>query len=181
MTAGHSLSDKSSASPVTKHGLPPIIAASSHVLVLGTLPGDESLRQGQYYAHPRNQFWRILAEIYHVPFPATYQEREALVLQQQLALWDVLQHCERPGSLDQAIRNAVPNDFHHLFKKHRNLRAIVFNGRKAYELFEQKVMKQRPFNGIDRLPRSLMPSTSPAATLPLTEKIKQWSRIVAGS
>ena len=94
--------DEPRASLLAKQGFPPIIDASSRVLILGTLPSDESLRQQQYYAHPRNQFWRILAEIYHVPFPATYPDRKALVLQKQLALWDVVQHGEREGSLDQA-------------------------------------------------------------------------------
>jgi hypoxanthine-DNA glycosylase len=83
-----------------KHSLPPIIAPSARVLILGSLPGDESLRQQQYYAHPRNQFWRILAEIYAAPFPETYADRVALILQKQLALWDVVQHGKREGSLD---------------------------------------------------------------------------------
>lgn len=160
-----------------KHSFPPIVGASSRVLILGTLPGDESLRQRQYYAHPRNQFWRILADIYHASFPEAYSDRVALVLHKQLALWDVVQHCERPGSLDQAIRNAKPNDFHRLFADYPNLRAIVFNGRKAHDLFEYKVLKQQALDGFDRLPRLLMPSTSPAATLPLAEKIRQWRRI----
>jgi double-stranded uracil-DNA glycosylase len=161
-----------------KRSFPPIVDAASRILILGSLPGDESLRQQQYYAHPRNQFWRILAELYHAPFPATYADRKALVLQKQLALWDVVQHGERQGSLDQAIRNAIPNDFQWLFATYPNLRAIAFNGRKAHDLFARLVVKQQALDGLDRIPRLLMPSTSPAATLPLTEKIKQWSRIV---
>jgi TDG/mug DNA glycosylase family protein len=161
-----------------KHSFLPIIDTSSRVLILGTLPGDESLRQQQYYAHPRNQFWRILAEIYRAPFPETYAERKALVLQQQLALWDVVQRGERQGSLDNKIRHAEPNDFAWLFATYPNLRAIVLNGRKAHDLFERLVMKQPAFTSLDQIPRLLMPSTSPAATLPLSEKIKRWSRIV---
>lgn len=160
-----------------KHSFPPVIDSASRILILGTLPGDESLRRQQYYAHPRNQFWRILAEIYHVPLPATYPEREALVLQKRLALWDVVQHGEREGSLDNNIRHATPNDFQWLFTTYPNLRAIVFNGRKAHDLFERKVVTQQELDGSDRIPRLLMPSTSPAATLPLAEKIRQWSRI----
>jgi double-stranded uracil-DNA glycosylase len=171
--------DEPRASPVTKHSFPPIVAASSRVLILGTMPGDESLRQQQYYAHPRNQFWRILAEIYHVPFPETYPEREALVLQKQLALWDVVQHCEREGSLDQAIRKAVPNDFQRLFTHYPTLRAIIFNGQKAHDLFEHKVVKQQLLDGAEHLPRLLMPSTSPAATLPISAKIERWRQISA--
>jgi hypoxanthine-DNA glycosylase len=162
-----------------KHSFPPIIEPASRVLILGSLPGDESLRRQQYYAHPRNQFWRILAEIYHVPFPATYQEREALVLQKQLALWDVVQHGERAGSLDNNIRNATPNDFQWLFTTYRNLRAIVFNGRKAHALFERKVLQQPSCAGFEHLPRLLLPSTSPAATLPLAAKIARWRQLTA--
>ena len=160
-----------------KHSFPPIIDASSRVLILGSLPGDESLRRQQYYAHPRNQFWRILAEIYGAPLPATYPDRIALVLHQQLALWDVVQHGERAGSLDQAIRNAAPNDFHWLLASYPNLRAFVFNGRKAHDVFERQVLPQQTGNGVDHLPRLLMPSTSPAATLPLSTKIERWRHI----
>jgi double-stranded uracil-DNA glycosylase len=162
-----------------KRSFPPIIDAASRVLILGSLPGDESLRQQQYYAHPRNQFWRILAEIYQVPFPATYPDREALVLQQQLALWDVVQHGEREGSLDQAIRNATPNDFAWLFKTYPELQAIVFNGRKAHAVFERRVLQPQVVDGLDRWPRLLMPSTSPAATQPLATKIERWRQITA--
>ena len=162
-----------------KHSFPPIIDASSRVLILGSLPGDESLRQQRYYANPRNQFWRILAEIYDVPFPETYADRSALVLRKQLALWDVIRQGERAGSLDHHIRDAEPNDFQWLFTTFSNLQAIVFNGRKAHDLFEHQVLKQQSLDGIAHLPRLLMPSTSPAATLPLSAKIDRWRQIMA--
>lgn len=161
-----------------KEGFLPVIDATSRILILGTLPSDESFRRMEYYSHPRNQFWRILADIYHVPLAETYPGRVALLRQKQLALWDVLQYGERQGSLDQAIRNAVPNDFRGLFRTYRNLMAIVFNGRKAHDLFERKVLRQQTLDGVEQLPRLLMPSTSPAATMPLPEKIKRWSQIV---
>ncbi len=161
-----------------KEGFPPVIDKTSRVLILGTLPSEESFRRKEYYGHPRNQFWRILADIYHVPLAGTYPGRVALLRQKQLALWDVLQHGERQGSLDQAIRNAVPNDFRGLFKAYRNLRVIVFNGQKAHDLFERKVLKQQALDGGDQLPRLLMPSTSPAATMPLAEKTKRWGEII---
>jgi TDG/mug DNA glycosylase family protein len=171
------MADDSRPSLLRKEGFPPIIDETSRVLILGTLPGDESFRRKEYYGHPRNQFWRILAGVYHVPLAETYAGRVALLRQKQLALWDVLQHGERQGSLDQAIRKAVPNDFRGLFLAYRNLQAIVFNGRKACDLFERKVLNQQALDGGDQLPRLLMPSTSPAATMPLTEKIKRWGEI----
>ena len=162
---------------LTKAGFPPIVDETSRVLVLGTLPSEESLRRQEYYGHPRNQFWPILADIYHVPLAGTYSGRVALLRQKQLALWDVLHHGERQGSLDQAIRHAVPNDFRDLFRTYRNLLAIVFNGRKAHDLFEHQVLKQQALAGGDQLPRLLMPSTSPAATMPLAEKTRRWRQI----
>lgn len=166
------------ASPLTKQGFPPIIDDASRVLILGTLPSEESLRRREYYGHPRNQFWRILSAIYHVPFVEAYPGRVALLRQKQLAVWDVLEYGERQGSLDQAIRKAVPNDFRGLFTTYQNLRAIVFNGRKARDLFEHKVVPQQALTGLEHLSRFFVPSTSPAATLPLAEKIRQWSQIV---
>lgn len=172
------MTDNPRPSLLTPDGFPPIIDQTSRVLVLGTLPSEESFRRKEYYGHPRNQFWRILAEIYHIPLAETYPDRVAVLRQKQLALWDVLQHGERQGSLDQAIRKAVPNDFRGLFKTYRNLRAIVFNGQKAHDLFEHQVLKQQALDGGDQLPRLLMPSTSPAATMPLPEKLIRWSQIV---
>ncbi len=160
-----------------KHSFPPLIDAASRVLILGSLPGDESLRQQQYYANPRNQLWRILAEIDAVPCPETYADRVALVLQQRLALWDVIRHGEREGSLDLAIRHATLNDFAWLFTTYPDVQAVVFNGRKAYDLFERRVLQSQALTGIERLPRLLMPSTSPAATLPLSAKIERWRQI----
>ena len=100
-----------------------------------------------------------------------------MLRQKQLALWDVIGHGEREGSLDQALRNVTPNDFAWLFKTYPELQAIVFNGRKAHDLFERRVLQPQAWTGIERLPRLLMPSTSPAATLPLSAKIERWRRI----
>jgi len=170
--------DSSHKSTLVKQGFPPIIDPASRVLILGTLPSEESLRRQEYYGHPRNQFWRILSAIYQVPFVEAYPDRVALLHQKQLAVWDVLECGERQGSLDQAIRNAVPNDFRGLFETYQNLRVIVLNGQKAHHLFEHRVLKRQMLEGSDRLPRWLMPSTSPAATMPLAEKIKRWSQII---
>ncbi len=172
------MSDTVRHSILVAQGFPPIIDATSQVLILGTMPSVESLRRQEYYGHPRNQFWRILANIFHMPLAETYSERVTFLLQKQLAVWDVLQYCERQGSLDQAIRKAVPNDFRGLFKTYGNLGVVVFNGRKARDLFEHAVLKQQ---GLDEseLPRLLMPSTSPTATLPISTKVERWRQICA--
>ena len=172
------MSENPRPSILVTQGFPPLIDATSRILILGTMPGEASLHRQEYYGHPRNQFWRILADIFHAPVAETYPERVALLRQKRLAVWDVLQYCERQGSLDQAIRNAVPNDFRGMFKTHGNLRAIVFNGRKAHDVFERAVLKQQGLEEI-AMPRLLMPSTSPAATLPIAAKIERWRQINA--
>lgn len=169
------MSDYFPQSALTKRGFSLIIDEASRVLILGTMPSEESLRRQEYYGHPRNQFWHILSAIYQVPFAEAYPDRVALLHQKQLAVWDVLEYCERRGSLDQAIRKAVPNDFRGLFATYQNLRVIVLNGQKAFHLFEHRVLTQQ---ALTQLLRWLMPSTSPAATMPLAEKIKRWSRII---
>ena len=89
----------------------PVATPGARVLVLGSMPSVESLNQGFYYAHPRNAFWHILAQVCNEPFPEDIPARIALLERHDLALWDVLASCERQGSLDSAIRQPAPNDF----------------------------------------------------------------------
>ena len=95
----------------------PVAPPGARVLVLGSMPSVESLNQGFYYAHPRNAFWRILAEVWGEPFPGDVPGRIALLTRHDIALWDVLKSCERQGSLDSAIRRPTPNDFGELFRR----------------------------------------------------------------
>ena len=90
---------------LTKFSFPPIIGANARLLILGTLPGEESLRLRQYYGHPRNHFWPLIAAIFDKSLPAAYAERERLLKRNRSALWDVLESAERVGSLNSAIRN----------------------------------------------------------------------------
>lgn len=160
-----------------KHALPPIINEDSRILILGTMPGEESLRRQEYYANPRNQFWRIMSEIYQTPLGATYSERVAFLAEHGLALWDVLESCERSGSLDQDIQNPVANNFQTLFETYRTIHVLVFNGRTAHKWFEQLVAQRQALAGLDQIQELVMPSTSPTATIPFSKKIKQWSII----
>ena len=84
---------------------PPVARADARILILGSMPSVVSLEAGFYYGHPRNAFWRILAEVFHAPLPETIDEKKALIVGHQLALWDSLTACEREGSLDSAIRS----------------------------------------------------------------------------
>ena len=113
-------------------GFPPVVAADTHTLVLGSFPGEASLAATQYYAHPRNQFWRLLGAVLDEPLAElVYEERLRRLLSHGIGVWDVLAACHREGSLDAAIRNAQPNDFASLRDHAPLLRKVCFNGKTA--------------------------------------------------
>lgn len=153
---------------------PPLAARDAKVLVLGTMPGVASLRAQQYYAHPRNAFWPIVARVLGFDVATPYDERIGHVLAARIAVWDVLQSCSRPGSLDSEINDAtaVPNDFAAFLGAHAGIERICFNGAKAEALFLKRVHP-----GLTTPPRHLvrLPSTSPAhASLTLAQKTRIW-------
>lgn len=158
---------------------PPIAAPDARVLVLGSMPGAESLRRAQYYAHPRNSLWWILGELLGALPELDYEQRAERVRAAGLALWDVLQFCHRTGSLDADIERAteVPNDFAGFFDEHPEVHTLFFNGRKAYESYARQVLPQlAPAQA--RLERVLLPSTSPAhASLTRQAKLESWTAV----
>ena len=160
-------------------GFPPLARENARILILGSMPSRESLAQQRYYAHPRNAFWPILAELLDIG-AADYETRAARVQERGIAIWDVLGECTRPGSLDSAIdeRTAVVNDFPAFFRRHTRLRRIFFNGAKAESLFVRRVLP-----GLDEaaagLPRQRLPSTSPAhAGMRRAQKREAWRVIL---
>ena len=155
-------------------GFEPIAAPTARVLILGTLPSQESLRRREYYANPQNAFWPIMEAIFGIPAKLPYEERAQRLAEAGVALWDVCAAAFRPGSLDASIRRGSedPNDFALFLKQHRNLKVICFNGTKAAELFQRRVNLEAPMRYCH------LPSTSPAnAKLRLREKIESWSVI----
>jgi TDG/mug DNA glycosylase family protein len=150
----------------------PVSTAAARVLVLGTLPGQESLRRSQYYAHPRNAFWKIVERLFAIPAEADYEERVRLLNAAGVALWDVCAAAHRPGSLDSSIAEESPNDLAKFLNTHPRVRLICFNGQKAAAL----ARKHKSLNaGIES---RTLPSTSPAnAGIPFDEKLRQWSII----
>ncbi len=161
---------------------PPVETPQAKVLILGSMPGVRSLEAGQYYAHPRNLFWQIIEQLLDIPAAAPYSQRCQLLMAQNVALWDVIGRCERAGSLDSAIRNATlqPNDFARFFAAHRHLTHVFFNGAKAEEVFQRRVLP-----GVSDLLNEVafqrLPSTSPAyASLSFDEKCRAW-RVVAAA
>jgi hypoxanthine-DNA glycosylase len=158
-------------------GFRPIANAECRVLILGTLPGPESLRQQQYYAQPRNAFWRIIGELFGAFPELTYPARLGALKKSRIALWDVCHAAYRVGALDAAIDLAsiVPNDFATFLESHPRIRVICFNGRKAADLYERLVLHGLP-EALQRIARVTLPSTSAAyAAMRFEEKLERWS------
>ena len=154
-----------------KFGLPPIVRNDARLLVLGSLPGDASLAARRYYAHPTNQFWRLLgAAIGEELQPLGYEQRLERLGERRIALWDVIASASRRGSLDQAIRDAEHNRIDHLLHELGNLRAIAFNGSTAASAGRRLIGDP---------PRAValvdLPSSSAANTRPLAEKAAAWA------
>ena len=157
-------------------GFPPIAAPRARLLILGSMPGVESLRRQQYYAHPRNAFWLVMGELVGACPELDYVERVELLKQNRISLWDVLDRCVRPGSLDGDIERTseTVNPLFGFCREQSELRALAFNGRKARETFARHIEKKDPlfwqdFQLID------LPSTSPAyASLRPAAKLEIW-------
>jgi len=155
-----------------KRSFPPIVDRRSRILVLGTLPGEESLRRQQYYAHPRNLFWPVVFALFGATPPADYAARLDFVRGRRIALWDVCESAERQASADTAIRAEVPNAIHALLDAHAGIRAVAFNGTGARRLYERHFAR-RP-----ELAYLALPSTSPAhARLGFAEKLAEWQAV----
>ena len=152
---------------------PPISSSGATLLILGTMPGTKSLELQQYYGHPRNNFWPIIFKIVNEDFTDNYESRKSILLKNNIALWDVLQFCDRIGSLDSAIKNEISNDFNIFLEEHPNIKTIVFNGQKAAALFKKYVVLSRSYELIT------LPSTSPAnAGKTFDSKLNEWKKII---
>lgn len=159
---------------------PPIARFDSEVLILGSMPGRESLAQGQYYAHPRNAFWYIMGQLCGAGPEIDYWKRKRILCEHRIAVWDVLRECDRSGSSDSAIMMAteIPNDFVTFFRNHQDIRTLFFNGRKAESAFRRHVEPTlgRPLDWIQKIP---LPSTSPAyASLSWEQKLDRWQTVL---
>jgi hypoxanthine-DNA glycosylase len=152
-----------------KHSFAPLADAGITVLILGSLPGEKSLAAREYYAHPRNRFWQVIAILTGQPLPLTYTEKKSLLARAGIGLWDVVRAANREGSLDSAIQNEEPNDIPGFITTHARLKIIAFNGQKPARLFN-KYFRQTP--GITHV---TLPGTSPAnAACSLDRLCKAW-------
>ncbi len=156
------------ASKICLRGLPPVLAPHTRCVVLGSFPGEASLAAQQYYGHPRNHFWPLLAAIWQVDLVAwPYAQRLAEVRRRGLGIWDAYASCQREGSLDAAIEAAEPNDFALMLRRARGLRLVLHNGAES-----ARAAKALQALG---LPTRRLPSTSPAnASWSFERKLAAW-------
>lgn len=156
-----------------------ICKKDARVLILGSMPGEESLRKNQYYAHPRNSFWFIVGNLFGFDPALDYKKRAGLLTGNGIALWDVLQACDRKGSLDSAIEGSsvVANNFADFYTGHPAVESIFFNGARA----EQEYMKHvypRIADSFSNLQYKRLPSTSPAhAAMSRADKLLYWQAV----
>jgi hypoxanthine-DNA glycosylase len=155
-----------------KRSFPPVVDARTRLLLLGSLPGEESLLRGQYYANPRNHFWRLIGAVTRLDLvPLAYEARLESLLEAGVGLWDTVGAATRRGSLDSAIRDQRSNDLADLAGRLPELRAVGFNGGKSASLGIGQLA------GRSDLALIALPSSSPAYTRPFEEKLEQWMKL----
>lgn len=160
-------------------GFAPLLAPNAHTLILGSLPSVQSVATSQYYGNPQNAFWKIMGELFGAGQDLGYEQRVAKLIENGVSVWDVLQSCVRPGSMDAAfdMKSAVVNDFRAFLRAHTAVRRICFNGQAAQKIFRQRVTIDLPDNN-RRIEYITLPSTSPAyAAMSFADKLKRWSVI----
>ena len=150
---------------------------NARILILGSIPGRESLKAERYYAHPRNQFWRIMATLLGFAPDLAYEDRLLALQRHRIALWDVMHSCQRAGSLDASIETDTieANDFAAFFQSHSEIRSVFFNGATAQATYNKQVLP-----GLPALPLQYtrLPSTSPAhAALSFNQKRDAWKAV----
>jgi hypoxanthine-DNA glycosylase len=160
------------ASPPLLTGLAPVIDPDIRIVILGSFPGAASLAAQQYYAHPRNQFWRLVSSLVDEDLTALpYAERLPRLLAHRIGLWDVLEACEREGSLDSAIRRPAANDFERLHQLCPQLQTVGFNGQAS-----GKFASQFAAHGYRTI---VLPSSSPAyMAMTFGQKLEVWKQLL---
>jgi hypoxanthine-DNA glycosylase len=150
------------------------VGNNPRILILGSMPGQISLQMQQYYAHPRNTFWKIIFKMLNTLDTDDYQLKIELLKEHSIALWDVLAFCERQGSLDSLISNEKANDIALFLDTYSHIKAIFFNGQSSYKFFKKhmpNVLKTREYH--------VLPSTSPAnASMNYEDKYSAWKVIL---
>lgn len=160
-------------------GFAPIVSGNASVLILGTMPSEASLLRQQYYGHPRNAFWPIMGMLFNSAPGLSYQLRKEMLIENGVAVWDVLQSCNRLGSLDSNIKLATirTNDFAGFFSEYQGIKRVFFNGKMAEKLYQKRILPTLSPR-FSYLGYQSLPSTSPAyAALKLEQKTEAWNVI----
>ncbi len=155
-----------------RHPIPPVWDERSRILILGSFPSVRSREEGFFYGHRQNRFWRLLAALFGEKEPESVGEKKRLLLENRVALWDVIGECDIEGSADSAIKNAEPNDISPILAG-ADIKRIYANGGKAWELYMKRIF---PVTGIEAVK---LPSTSPANAACSFERLREsWKRII---
>ncbi|MBE6742426.1 MAG: DNA-deoxyinosine glycosylase [Ruminococcaceae bacterium] len=152
------------------HPIEPVWDSNSKILILGSFPSVKSREQGFFYGHPQNRFWRVLAGVFGGEAPNCIEDKKRFLIENNIALWDVIHSCEIEGSSDSSIKNAVPNDINGIINS-SNIQSVFTNGKTANKLYKMYIY---PLTNIEAV---CLPSTSPAnAAWSLDRLIEEWRR-----
>lgn len=155
------------------HPIPPVYNEKSEILILGSFPSVKSREAMFFYGHPQNRFWRVTAAVFGCTEPETVEEKKQFLLDNGIAVWDVIASCEITGSSDSSIKNAIPNDIKGILEK-TNIKRIFVNGKTALKYYEKYIKPEIGLNAV------CLPSTSPAnATWSVEKLVEAWGIISA--
>ena len=150
----------------------PLINKDTEILILGSLPSVKSLEFKEYYGHPRNRIWKILAYLLNTEIPDTYQNKKQFLHDNRIGLWDVIKNANREGSLDSNIKNETPNEINKILEKFKSIKVVGFNGKKSEQLYHKY------FDLNSNIHYVSLPSSSPANMSFNFEQIsKKWSNL----
>jgi len=151
-----------------------IVTSSSKILILGTMPGEKSLLLQEYYGNKGNQFWRLLFAVYNTAPKTDYNDKIQFLYEHNIALWDVLQYCEREGSLDSRIKNEVANNFESFYAEYPGIKKVFFSSKNAAAYYDKYVGRKASIE------YNILPSPSGAnATMSFMQKLEIWREKLA--
>jgi len=156
-----------------KKAFEPLVNPNSKILILGTMPGEKSLELQEYYGNKGNSFWKLIFTLFDKPLLQNYSEKTSLLIENNIALWDVLAFCERTGSLDSNIKNEVANDFESFYRKYPSIKHVFFSSKNASNYYDKYVGRRND------LKYNILPSPSGAnASKSFLQKLSEWEAIM---
>ena len=158
---------------MTYHNIPPVFDENSRILILGSFPSVKSREAQFFYGHPQNRFWKVISAVFDSECPQTIKEKKKFLLENNIAVWDVIRSCEITGSSDSSVKNAVPNDLSQILEGSRVTRVFT-NGNLSYTLYNKLCLDKTEIAAVK------LPSTSPAnAAWSLEKLISEWKRLIS--